>query len=366
MSTLDGIIQTIFTAERLSQPVRQYDLVVGDKSTHEKLPTEYWQTDVGVGSDNQICGEVVRQTQPVTPGYEDGMLSTFTGSDFYFERIWVEPIRFDLQFIVEDLTRELKVWNAWRSKNVQLTDVQVLEQEGTYLEYPDLPDTLGTFGDTIYTLNIYGDGPPLQDTQYKLTIDGWEVTIYITGVRIIPWDLMPNWQDQLEISYEFATTIWTNDRFKEQRRALSRESWFLLQATYDASGNRSRKILNLIGYGKDKVFGLPVYNEMLTASEISGTTITVNEDFTYYYNLINRSSYIIIVDHEFGLAEIKEISSVNAPNEIVLSQTISETFDPKYTIIYPAAFVIIGSYSGTNITDDFDEVKVEFKEFKNG
>jgi len=327
---------------------------------------------------NKICSvytrieglEYIRQTPVITPAQDNhaGLFSTDPGGGFFFERVWVEPLLIALQFITEDVEREIKIWNAYRSKTVQTTSVVVLNQEGTDLTYPSLPDTINIFGDAIYTLDIYGDGPPLQDTSYTLTIDGKEYVIEITGIRVIPFDLDPNWEANLQFTYEFATTIWSNDKFTEQRRPMSRESWFTITASFDASGSRNRKIMNLLGYGKDKVFGIPVFTEKMTpvSASAGSSTITVNEDFTYFYNLKSRAGYVIIVDHDAGQAEIKVISSLTGTNQIDLTQPISAAFDLKYTYVYPCMFVIINSFSGSNITDDFDNVKINFKEFKSG
>jgi len=316
------------------------------------------------------AGEKRRVTPVLTPD-EYNTASAFSvdpGSGFFFERVWVEPLLFALQFITEDIAREIKIWNAYRSKYVQVTDVAVVNEEGTHLTYPTLPHQINIFGDTVYDLDIYGNGPPLQDTQYKLTIDGVEYIVAITGIRIIPWDLDPNWEANLKLTYSFASTIWSNDKFKEQRRALSRESWLNISAAYDTSGDRARKIMNLIGYGKDKVFGMPIYNEKMrpTTADQGGSTIIVAEDFTYFYNLKNRSAYVIIADHENGVAEIKKFTSFTGTNQINLNQPISAAFDLNYTYVYPCVFAVIGSFAGSNVTDDFDEVKVDFKEFKSG
>lgn len=291
------------------------------------------------------------------------------GDDFIFERIWVYPDSFDIGFITEDLDYEVKIWNAYKYKSVQTTEVLVTNQEGTFLDYPNLPDTIAQFGDTIYTLYIYRVGPPVQNTTYLLIIDNVEFEITITGIRIIPWDLDANWDSNLQIIYEFITTIYSNEKLTEQRRSLSKESWINIRGSFDVSSSNARKIHNLIAYGKDKIFGVPVYSEKLTPTVLSegSTSITVSEDFTYYYNLINNGEYVVIVDHINALAEIKLVSSIDTiSSQINLHQPVFNDFNVKTTYIYPCVFCVIRAYSSNMQTNNFDEIKIDFREFKSG
>ena len=151
-------------------------------------------------------------------------------------------------------------------------------------------------------------------TTWLLTIDGIEFEIEITGVRVIPWFLDLNWDKLPVITYDFETVIFTTNYLKEQRRSLSDESWIELSAKFDTSSGNNRKIFNLLSYGQDKVFGIPIYTEKMTVDSISTSSLDVNEDMTYLWNLQNNALYVIIVDHENALAEIKEIDSIASQN----------------------------------------------------
>jgi hypothetical protein len=323
-----------------------------------------------ITSGQDIVGGHERPGLALSPASDNyGWLSCDFGGEFMFNRVWVEPLSFALNFITDDATYDLKIWNAYRDQDISVTNVTVQNQTGTLLDYPSLPDTIVNFGDTIYTLYIYQDGPPLQDTTYTLTIAGNDYVVEITGIRVIPWDLDANWDVDLNIVYEFTSTIYSNEKLYEQRRALSKESWINIKGTYDTSGLKSRRHHNLLMYGHDKVFGVPIYSEKLTPTILvqAGSTITVEEDFTYYYNLNQKSDYIIIVDHVNEMAEIKEISSlVVGSKQINVSQPISNDFDTTTTFVYPCAFCIVKSFRGNMQTDRFDAMMVDFREYKNG
>jgi hypothetical protein len=310
-------------------------------------------------------GEAFERQITLTPDERNtGLLSTNYGHDFLFNRVWVQPLDLDLQFIVEDIQREIKVWNAWIDRSIQMTAVTVIDQQGTDLTYPSLPDTLQKFGDTIYTMDIYQDGPPLQNTSWTLTIDGNDYTITVTGIRVIPFFPDMNWEADPEISYEFNTTIFSTDHLREQRRPLSEVSWFNFSFAFDTSADAGRKIFNLLSYGHDKVFGIPVYNEKFTISSLTTTSITVNEDPTYYYAMQN-ASYVIIVDHLAELAEVKAIGSL-VGSVISFDQNIAESFNASSTYVYPCAFAVLNAYQATGETDDFENIKIELREYKDG
>jgi hypothetical protein len=364
MALNDGTFSTSIFSGSISRPnvgVLEDDLVVPTDRPSEPLS----ERNVVFPKEHFAANAFDRTITLTRDLFNSGVLSVDYGGEFVFERVWVQPLLFALGFIVEDSTHEIKIWNAYRTKAVQTTAVSVVDQEGTDLEYPPLPDTIQVFGDTIYTLTVYQDGPPLQDTTWKLTIDGEDFEIQVTGVRVIPWFLDLNWDQSPIITYDFETVIFTTNHLKEQRRPLSDESWMELSAKFDTSAGNNRKIFNLLAYGQDKVFGLPIYTEKLSCSSIGTISLDVNEDMTYLWNLQNNASFVIIVDHDNALAEIKEIGSI-AGQTINFNQNISASFDASKTYVYPAMFAIIGAYSADNLTNDFDSIKADFREFKSG
>lgn len=339
------------------------DLITAERETTNEPIGVNKDPDPVVASPNQGGDQFIRSIF-ITPDFANSAeIMTDYGHDFIFDRVWIQPLDVDLQFIVEDLEREIKIWNAWRIKSIQVTNVAVVDQEGTDLIYPTLPHLLQKFADTVYTLEVYQDGPPLQNTIYTLTIDGDDFVLTVTGIRIIPLFMDPNWEQSFEMTYEFSSTIFSTDHLKEQRRPLSDESWFNLIFSFDTQSDANRKLFNILSYGHDKVFGVPVYNEKMTATAIGTTSIDVSEDLSYYYNL-EGASYVMIVDHVNAIAEIKEIDSI-ASGTINFNQNIAESFTVGSTYVYPCVFAILNSYSSNNETDDFDVVTIDLREYKN-
>jgi hypothetical protein len=356
----DGVFAPVYceTFTR-DQPLGVDDLIIAERTQDILQPYAHTADDI-------LNDGIFERDITLTPQLNDGVLSTNYGNDYLFERIWVEPTRLNIAFIVENLTREIKIWNAYRSRSIQTTAVSALDQEGTLLSYPALPDTLAKFGDTIYYLYVYKTGPPLQNTYYNLTIDGDVYQLYITGIRILPIYVDPNWAESMEISYEFGSVIYRTAHLREQRRPLSDESWINFTGRYLVLADDARKLFNMIAYGQDKVFGLPIYNEKFTAYSINQGDLfmVVNEDPTYYYNLQN-TDFVVIIDHVNGLIEIKELASI-AGTTINFNQTIGEDFDAATTNLYPCTFAINQRYQSESESDDIDSITLEFREYKNG
>jgi hypothetical protein len=337
------------------------DLITADRSDYK---TKYAENNVFVDFVNLKNASFYFASSYMLPKINTALKSADYGNEFLFNRIWIQPQSVSYGFIVEGSTTDIKIWNAWRSRTIQLTAVSIEDGDGTDLDYPSLPDTFRRSYDDIYVLTVYKDGPPSQDTLYTLTIDGDDYEIVVTGLRIIPFFVDINW-DTLEIKYEFNTTIFSTDHLVEQRRPLTDESWFNFSFDFDVSADTNRKIFNIISYAHDKVLGVPVYNQKMSVVSMGADSVTVNEDPSYMYNL-SDSGYAAIVDHQNTLMEIKSISSI-VGSVITFDQNITLSFgDVRRLSVYPCVFVIINSYKSFSETDDFDTMKIELREFKNG
>lgn len=300
----------------------------------------------------------------IIPSVNESAKGSNYGDDFVFERTWVYPALIQMGFIVEESTRTIKIWNADRYQSVDVTAIVADAADGTSLASNPLPDTIATFYEADYVLTILKIGPPLQDATYTFTIGGVEFATNITGVRVIAFPVNPNWDQGIEQKYTFQSTIFTSKRLKEQRRPLKEISAFSSIFNIDLTAVNRQTIINLISYGKDKVFGVPIFSEMMTPTTITtGTSvIIISEDTANYYNLNNRVNYVIICNFEDGVGEVKKFSSVSG-SQINLDQDIVGSFTVGKCWVFACAFCFMRAYKGSNLTDDMENIKVSFEEF---
>ena len=287
------------------------------------------------------------------------------GEENLFYRIWVSPQLIEMGFITEDDQFEIKIWNAYLDREVDFTGVAVVDQEGTLLTYPSLPWTITRSDSLTLDLDVYKEGPPVQNTYYSLTIDGEVFVTNITGTRIIPIEPDIQWNGNHVMTYEFMTVMYQDGvRFKEQRRPLYDVPDRRLAVTYQLEGTSAHRLFNLFSYGHDKVFGTPIYYEKMVPATITvgSPVITLVTDTTDMYNLNNNAVFIIIVDHENEIAEIKEIDTI-ATNQIDVVKNIVETFDVDATFVYPVFLSILHAVSFSDDSDNVETMEAEFREY---
>ena len=126
----------------------------------------------------------------------------------YFDRIHLTPIALSLGNVVSELTREIAVWNAWRTTPQTLTALRLDGDAGSTLTAPgSLPLPLRPMQERVLTLNVGLDGPPVIDAQAVLSFaDGAIWSIRIDGLRLNAWSLPPDWTEPV-----IETLAWLTD-----------------------------------------------------------------------------------------------------------------------------------------------------------
>lgn len=306
-------------------------------------------------------------TPAISPAALDGLLPHSFGDDQLFWRVWFAPEEIDAGFIVEEREWAVKVWNAHLDKTVEITSIVGTAMDGTELAPTDTPIDVGIFGERVYTLTVLRDGPPLQDTVYRFTIDSIVYDCHIIGTRVIAVFPEPNWRGPVRIGYTFETVVAQNKYFREQRRALRTNPLRQLKAEYLLDGIAAEKFGNDLTYGHDKVFGVPVYSEHIyTSDTLTGqNSFDASNDISKHWNLQNLCDYIMIVDHGAGLAEVKEVASV-VGSTITLERDIVLTFTPHRVIIYPVFFALLETLQSRGVTDGLENIMPTFTEYDDG
>ena len=297
-------------------------------------------------------GEAVTRDLIDIHSVQDAILSHSYGEENLFNRIWFEPVDYEAGFITEEISFDIKVWNAFMDTLATISDISVLAGTGTSIDNDALPITIQKFGDNTSEVTIDRVGTPLQNTIYTFTINTVEHTCTITGMRIINWLLEPDWGKEVKMELAFETAIAENRFFKEQRRYLREDFLRAVKISTWARGLDAQKVKQDLSYGHDKVFGIPIYSEpcyptgMLTGE----TTINISNDYTKYWNLNNLCTYVILVDHQNLVGEVKEVDSIGV-GVIELVRAVSETFVAGSTIVYPMFMATIGALSVPAETD---------------
>ncbi len=313
-----------------------------------------------------------------------GALVEGFGDAVLFNKIYVEIVDItadpnehlgqstDAGFITEELSYIVLIWNSYITASKDFTAVTAFSADGTTLTYPTLPQTITPGGDVQCALTIDIIGPALQDTTYRFTVDGGTDDISITGMRVLAMLPEPDWRNGVNHSYQYQTAMFQTARFSEQRRSLVDAPAHSTKANFVMAGAEAQRFFHNLSYGHDKIFGVPIYNELMIPTSVGlpagSPTITLDTtktDPSDMWNLNNTASYVAIIDHENALSEIKEVSSIGA-STIVCTQNISTTFDEATARVYPIYFGLIKASTLQQRTDGIDTVKLDFTEFNNG
>ena len=126
-----------------------------------------------------------------------------------FDRIHVLPTALSLGNVVSELTREVAVWNAWRTIPQTLTGLRLDGDAGSTLAAPAaLPLALRPLQERVLTLTVGLDGPPVIDAVAVLSFaDGAMWSIRIDGLRLQAWTLPPNWSEPLTETLAWLTDV---------------------------------------------------------------------------------------------------------------------------------------------------------------
>jgi hypothetical protein len=276
----------------------------------------------------------------------DGLIWFSYGDEVLFYRIWFEPYTIDAGFIVEDEDHLVKIWNAYFDQTASITAIDGTATEGTSITYDSLPITIGKFADYEVTVTVLRVGPPLQETVYTFTINAVDYETAIDGIRVvsIPWD--PDWDNKIRIEMGFDTALSRTKYFVEQRKWLRENARYKLQFTATNHGLEAQKMKQIVAYGHDKVFGVPIYSEQAypSADFTSSSIITTSNDLDKMWYLNNQAEYVVIIDHVTNVSEIKEIDSVSV-NQIDLINPVSGTFSYLSSKVYPIVMCLAESIS---------------------
>ena len=182
-------------------------------------------------------------------------------ADDFFDRIHVMPTALRLGNVVSELTREVVVWNAWRTAPQTLTALHLDGDVGSTLAAPTtLPLTLRPLQEQVLMLTVGLDGPPVIDATAVLAFaSGQSWSIRIDGLRLQAWTLPPNWSEPLTETLAWLTDVQVAVAGTVTRtplREAPRRSW---EFAILADRRERRRIEHALFDWTARVWALPVF-----------------------------------------------------------------------------------------------------------
>ena len=287
--------------------------------------------------------------------------------DLYLDKVYLDPEKIEAGFITEDLNYDVRLFSLYR-ENRSVLSVDKINFGGAILQHPVTPFVIPANGQIVNNLTILKGGPPFQDSRADYNIDDSRtLSLEISGRRIVPFLYEPNF-DTIEENYFFETVKYSDDRGNEQRRSVSSDRFRLdLAFNVEESGILAQKLQNDLYRYVEGVVGVPFFTEAmrLTVDPQASQTLSIEEDISYFYALKNICDFVLIKNLKNDkINEVKEIVSVDdILKEISVASVVSNSFDTKYTVVYPILICYLDSSSISRPTEDVLSVSFRFKEY---
>lgn len=256
-------------------------------------------SDAGLRTDN--CPIVAYPSN-----LQGGRAPSFT--DDFYNRIHINPVKFDVGNLVAEKRLEFKVFNAY-FENRQLADLTFGNFDGIELTGEEAPSTYKPMETQVYAMKVTTNGPAKIDARLGFV---WDTAsdnkiVYVKGSRAV---LMP-FRGMLPFSVEYSWLTSVNfSRNKTESRSKLRENP-RMKVMFNAPINDHKMLRNAenLAFGwaaKQWVFPL-WYDIQTTSVDMDSTFIpceTTNHWFGEGMTAILWKSYL-----EFEMVEIGQVSS---------------------------------------------------------
>lgn len=303
----------------------------------------------GLNSDNLRA--TLKKDQPININAKRVPARIVEGiADVILDKIYFSPESIDAGIIVEDSTHDIKIWNASRTSNVNITQIQASPAAGLALINNGVPELLTCGNDLTHQLQVLKLGPPIQNSVVTYTIGGSAFTINVTGQRIVLFAFEPNAENGISVAYGLDTIIFENEFFVEQRVSRFENFLRVVEQEYLEELSESRRFLNDLKDKSKIVVGFPLYIEPLffTGSIQGATVLTPDnaDELEFFYNWQNLTTILCILSEDNSIEpEIKTISQVNAGN-VVLDAPVQNAFtNGELYTVYPVFLGVIERFS---------------------
>lgn len=175
----------------------------------------------------------------------------------------------------------------------------------------------------------------------------------------------PDWSDGLEIDYAFDTVLTRGENGDEQRRPLAKRPLRTLRATIWGDGVNGQRLHHLVQHGKDRVFGVPLWQEALDVTGIDATrqVLMLGRDFSDCWNLTRLCDLIMLHERRSGtFMACSLLSRDPAGRTLSVTAPVSDVFAGGATRLVPLFTGILTSAEPAVVSDGMETWSVEFRE----
>ena len=261
----------------------------------------------------------------------------------WYNRIHLSEYAVDVGSVVNPLTQNVVVWNAWLVPRT-LINVQASNAEGITLTQPGAtPFSFEPLRERTYAFYIDTEGPAVIDASYLFDFDVVNLVLPITGQRIVAWVWRPDWSSPMIERLEWLTDVLTAYDGTEQRIKLREYPRRTIEFAFAATGRQRRKLDSVLyGWGA-RQWALPIWpdGEQLSADVSVGAMEVLATTATRDYH----AGGLLILMNDSGAYEAVEIDEVQA-DRLILERATEKQWPASSTMVYPARLARLPSTHG--------------------
>lgn len=284
-------------------------------------------------------------------------------ADLIYGQLHLIPSSLEFGLLAGVQTREVTLWNATFAP-VELLRITGTSPQGTALSGIEA-GTLSPTGVAKGLLTILESGPAQQNTTYTFVTDIGEQHMTITASRVLLFPFWPDWSGGIEQDYTFDTVIARSESGSEQRRPLVKRPLRTLRASVWGDGVNGQRLHNLVRQGKDRVFGVPLWQEALEVGDIDATrrVLMVERPFGDCWNLTRLCRLVMLHERRSGLFMSATLSSRNAEaGTLELTVSVPDAFAAGSTRVVPLFTGILTRAEPSSRSAEMETWSLEFRE----
>lgn len=264
----------------------------------------------------------------------------------YYYRVHLTPLSIALGNLVSAQQRPVRVWNAWPSRSVTVTEVQADPDSGITLSgQADPPLDLMPLQELTWQINIANTGAASIDTRVNWVFAADPtLSLHITGQRVTAWTFTPNWNNGITERLEWMTLLERGSNGNETSTALReypRRSWEFQPLV---TGVERQRMEAMLYDASSRTWAVPVWPDKnvlaadLALGVLSIPVDTAGQDF--------HAGGIAILRSNAATYEAVEVDSVSSGAIKLVRATLNAW--PEGTVLYPARTARLDDYPTLN------------------
>jgi hypothetical protein len=237
--------------------------------------------------------------------------------EFWFEIIHVFPRAIDVGILVTTVIYYIDIFNAYQYQNQDFQSFGNNVDTGfQILNLPTLPHTLEPLSGIQLILEASPDGPPTISGEFTFGFVPYDIDVPVTGIRVVLFTFRP--EEPMKEGMEFMTDIMETLDGTEQRIALRKNPRQTYDTQYMKWNPERQAIENMIFDWQGRIFGMPVWYELMTlTSSASEDDLVINVNTTAYRDL--RVGSLVVIRKNFQEFDALEIESFTATSITFIS-----------------------------------------------